>query len=223
MNWEDSKACTALKRDFLRAWFRDEQRFFLTGGSALGMFYLHHRNSYDLDLFTGDDVDGKEMENLVLRVAGAIGAHCVAVRTAPDFRRFKLSRGEEREIIDIVVDRAPQLDVAKARFDTIRVDTLREITANKLTALLSRAELKDVVDLYFIEKAGCDLLASIPDARAKDAGWDSAMVALLLDGLRGPHRPAWMIRELDPSDLDAFIQKLRLEMSRLALPPEDRA
>jgi hypothetical protein len=52
MNWDESKACTPIKRDFLRAWFEVDQRFFLTGGSALGLFYLHHRISYDLDLFT---------------------------------------------------------------------------------------------------------------------------------------------------------------------------
>ena len=74
MNWEDSKACTPLKRDFLRAWFSQERRFFLTGGSALGLFYLDHRRSYDLDLFTSEEVDGKEVQNLVNRVATQIGA-----------------------------------------------------------------------------------------------------------------------------------------------------
>ena len=69
MNWEDSKACTPLKRNFLRAWFSQEQRFFLTGGSALGLFYLDHRRSYDLDLFTSEEVAGKEVQSLVNRVA----------------------------------------------------------------------------------------------------------------------------------------------------------
>lgn len=59
MNWEDSKACTPLKRDFLRAWFAEEQRFFLTGGSALALFYLDHRRSDDLDLFASEVVDGR--------------------------------------------------------------------------------------------------------------------------------------------------------------------
>lgn len=218
MNWEDSKACTPLKRDFLRAWFAHEQRFFLTGGSALGLFYLDHRRSYDLDLFSSEAVDGKEVQNLVFRVAGEIGADCVAVRTAPDFHRFKLTRGEEREIIDAVVDRAPQLDVEKASFDGIRVDTLREIIANKLNTLLSRTELKDVVDLYFLEKSGHDLLASVPDAQSKDGGWEPAVVAMLLDELRVHEMPTWMIQQLSPSDLEAFLQKLRLAFSRLALP-----
>jgi hypothetical protein len=126
MNWEDSKACTPLKRDFLRAWFSQEQRFFLTGGSALGLFYLDHRRSYDLDLFTSEEVAGKEVQSLVNRVATQIGAECAALRTSPDFHRFRLVRGEEREIIDVVVDRAPQLDVEKASFGGIRVDTISQ-------------------------------------------------------------------------------------------------
>jgi len=51
VKWEESSACTPLKRDFLRAWFTEDQRFFLAGGSALGLFHLHHRLSFDLDLF----------------------------------------------------------------------------------------------------------------------------------------------------------------------------
>ncbi len=220
MNWEDSKACTPLKRDFLRAWFAQEQRFFLTGGSALGLFYLDHRRSYDLDLFTSAEVEGKEVQNLVQRIATEIGAEWAALRTALDFNRFRLTRGEEREIVDVVVDRAPQLDVEKVSFDGIRVDTLREMIANKLTTLLSRTELKDVVDLYFLEQAGHDLLAAIPDAQAKDGGWEPAVVAMLLDGLRVDELPVWMIRELIPTDLEAFINRLRLAIAGLALPKE---
>ena len=52
MSWESSKALTPLKRAFLDAFFAENRSFFLTGGSALGIFYLDHRRSYDLDLFT---------------------------------------------------------------------------------------------------------------------------------------------------------------------------
>lgn len=218
MNWEDSNACTPLKRNFLLAWFAQEQRFFLTGGSALGLFYLDHRRSYDLDLFTSDEVEGKEVQNLVQRTAAQIGADCAALRTAPDFHRFRLTRGEERELVDVVVDRAPQLDTQKARFGSIRVDTLREIIANKLTTLLSRTELKDVVDLYFLEQAGHDLLAAIPDAQNKDGGWEPAVVSMLLAGLRVTELPGWMIKELSLSDLETFLNRLRLAIANLALP-----
>jgi hypothetical protein len=45
-----------------------------------------------------------------------------------------------------------------------RSDSSTSTIANKLTTLLSRTELKDVVDLYFLEQAGHDILAAIPDA-----------------------------------------------------------
>lgn len=141
-------------------------------------------------------------------------------RSAPDFHRFRLVRGGEREIVDVVVDRVPQLDVEKANFDGIRVDTLREIIANKLTTLVSRTEIKDVVDLYFLEQAGHDLLAAVPDAQAKDGGWEPAVVAMLLDGLHVKELPVWMIRELSVTELLAFLTRLRLAIASLALPKE---
>ena len=72
MSWEESKACTPLKRDFLRAWFALETRYFLTGGSALGLFYLDHRRSCDLDLFTTDEVEPADLEVFVNRLRLAI-------------------------------------------------------------------------------------------------------------------------------------------------------
>ncbi len=63
MNWENSKALTKLKKDFLKEFFSIEKRFFLTGGSALGIFYLDHRFSYDLDFFTCEkNINWKEIE-----------------------------------------------------------------------------------------------------------------------------------------------------------------
>lgn len=222
MNWAESKASTPLKRDFLRAWFAQEQRFFLTGGSALGLFYLDHRRSYDLDLFSSEVVEAKEVQNLAQLVADKIGAECTALRSAPDFHRFRITRGEEREIVDVVVDRAPQLDPQKPTIDGIRVDTLREILANKLTTILSRTEIKDVIDLYFLEKAGHDLLAAIPDARAKDGGWEPAVVSMLLDGLRITELPAWLIQSLTLEEVRAFIERLRLAIAARALPESER-
>jgi hypothetical protein len=163
-------------------------------------------------------VEPLEVQNLIHRVAGGIDAHYEAVRTAPGFQRFRLTRHGESELVDVVIDRAPQLDPVKADIEGIRVDTPREIIANKLATLLSRAENKDLVDLYFLEQAGHDLLAAIPDAKAKDGGWEPAMVSMLLDTLDDAPLPAFMIRNLDANDLKAFTSRLRLAIADLALP-----
>jgi predicted nucleotidyltransferase component of viral defense system len=53
---ETPNVLTPLQRDFLSAFFARSiaEPFFLTGGTALAAFYLHHRYSEDLDLFTLD-------------------------------------------------------------------------------------------------------------------------------------------------------------------------
>ena len=39
-----------------------EEQFFLTGGTALSVFYLHHRRSNDLDFFTLKQTDLSEID-----------------------------------------------------------------------------------------------------------------------------------------------------------------
>ena len=46
-----SNSLTPLQRELLHAFFERTQSFFLTGGGALIEFYLHHRDTKDLDLF----------------------------------------------------------------------------------------------------------------------------------------------------------------------------
>ncbi len=45
---------TPLQRALLVSFFEHERRFYLTGGAALAGFYLRHRRTTDLDLFTFD-------------------------------------------------------------------------------------------------------------------------------------------------------------------------
>lgn len=218
MNWENSRAATPLKRDFLRAWFAEENRFFLTGGSALGMFYLDHRRSYDLDLFTTEEVDGLELRNRMQRLSAAIGAACRSLQTTPDFHRFELRRDDDREIVDFVIDRIPQLMSEKPVHDGIRIDPVEEILANKWAALLGRSDPKDLIDLYFLEKAGYDLLPHFDRAREKDAGLDSAILSHLLSTVRIETMPDYLIESLEAADLQAFVERIRRELAAKAHP-----
>ena len=144
---------SALQRDFLAAFFRREDRFFLTGGAALVGFYLGHRETHDLDLFTLEDVitDGL---SAVAEVARELGGTLEAIQTSPDFRRVLLRRGAEAIIIDLAREYVTQVVVNKPLVNGIRVDAPQEILANKLCALLSRSEIRDLVDVRALELAG---------------------------------------------------------------------
>lgn len=218
MTWENSNAVTPLKRDFLKAFFAREARFFLTGGSALGLFYLDHRFSYDVDLFSPDRPDWLEIDGTMRQCTKDISAMLELRRDAPTFRRYQLLRDEEREVVDLVLDIDPQLDPEKLWIDRIRVDTLREIMVNKITTLIGRCEIKDLVDLYFLEQEGYRVEDYFKDASRKDGGLDAGMISLLLNSLEITEAPDYLIKPLSVEALRSFADDLKRRMALLAYP-----
>lgn len=179
-SWLPDSRLSRLQADLLTAFFQQESRFFLTGGGALVGFYLGHRETEDLDLFCSD---GAALEGGVraLELAAAeCGATLSMKQRYPELRRLLAERGEERCLVDLVIDRAPAIEPDKATVGLIRVDTLREIAANKICALVGRAEIKDLVDLKALLMAGADLEQATVDAETKDGGADPATLAWLL-------------------------------------------
>ena len=83
-------------------------------------------------------------------------------------------------MVDLVVDRVAQLVEDKPEVGGIRVDPPTEIMANKLCTLLSRAELRDMVDVRALERAGFSVEAHLPLATRKDAGMTAGQLAWVL-------------------------------------------
>lgn len=214
-----SSRLTALQRDLLGAFFSRTQRFFLTGGGALAAFYLHHRDTKDLDLFAPADVELTEGVSALLRAASAIGATAAAIQESVDFKRFSVARGAELTLVDLAIDRAPQLASEKTSFGTVRVDSAGEIAANKLCALLDRSEPRDLFDLKRLLESGLRLEDVLAGARTKHAGADPATLAWLLAGAHvGP--AAAIPAGTDAAELEAFREELIARFTRMALPQE---
>jgi hypothetical protein len=91
-------------------------------------------------------------------------------------------KGTSSLVVDLVRDRAPQID-AKDELGTIRIDTRREIMANKLCALLSRCEIRDLVDVRALEQAGLRVEDHLPFASQKDAGLTVGQLAWVLSSM----------------------------------------
>jgi hypothetical protein len=218
VTWENSKAITPLKREFLKGFFVECRDFYLSGGSALGIFYLEHRLSYDLDLFTGEPINWVNLGNTVGGIARTIGAGLTSITAAPYFHRYVLQRGMEREILDFVVDQTHQIDSTKPEFDGIRVDTMREIGVNKICTLIGRCEMKDVIDLYFLSKRGFSIRDHFEEAKTKEGGLDPAMISLLLVKLREAPLPDYLLVSVDDPDFRTFIEASRLMLAELAFP-----
>jgi hypothetical protein len=221
VNWEHSKTATPLKRDFLRAFFAQTKDFFLTGGSALGMFYLEHRLSYDLDLFTMSDIDWFRTSQTLRAAAERTGASLESITATPHFHRYSLARGSDKEIIDLVMEKTPQVDVEKKIIDGIIVDTLREIGTNKMCTLLGRSEIKDIIDLYFLDAEGFHIWEHLEDVGKKEGGFDPGIVSFLLSEIKVHEIPDYCIKPLSIGELTGFIESLRTRFARLALPDSE--
>ncbi|MEZ4708281.1 MAG: nucleotidyl transferase AbiEii/AbiGii toxin family protein [Caldilineaceae bacterium] len=164
---------SALQLAFLEHFFATESGslFFLTGGTALSAFHLHHRLSVDLDLFTLDDLGLQATDALITQLADTLMCKISQARRTEHFRQYFLEppTGEPLKI-DLVREFGPQFG-EHIYIGNIIVDSLENIGANKLTAILGRTEPKDFIDLYFILRTGQytfdDLLAK---AEEKDLG-----------------------------------------------------
>ncbi|MSP62517.1 MAG: hypothetical protein EXR72_19735 [Myxococcales bacterium] len=206
---------TPLQSDLLAAFFAREQRFFLTGGGALAGFYFGHRTTEDLELFSAPGPDLADAARAAEEAAAPVGAVVEARSVYNDFRRYIAHRGDEECILDLMIDRAPMIDREKTAFGAVRVDTMREIAANKICTLLSRCEIKDLLDLRALLGTGIELEAAFADAEKKEKGAEPATLAWILDELRiGPE--AALPGDADPITLDAFRGDLIIHLRALA-------
>ncbi len=205
-----------LQRDLLDAFFKRETRFFLTGGAALAGFHLGHRTTQDLDLFTTEAVLDEGAAALAA-AARELGAEIEGLRTAPDFRRTLVRRGSEVVVIDLVYEPVPQVQPSKLLIGAIRVDPPEEIFANKLCALLARAEVRDLVDLRALEQAGCHLDEGLAAGARKDGGLTPSQLAWVLSQSVIPPSDD-LPGQVNASDLTAYLDDLVKRLVRLGHP-----
>jgi predicted nucleotidyltransferase component of viral defense system len=218
MGLSPEKILTALQWDFLSSFFEGGPPFVLTRGTALSAFYLQHRYSEDLDLFT---LDGDAFDRVPLYVADTaarLTASVASLQVAPLFRRYKISRGEKSVIVDFFKELAPQFSEQKNDFDGIWVDTLPDIATNKVCTLLGRAEIKDYIDVYFLARAGYALEDYIQAAQRKDAGVSKATLAFVLSQVKLSKVPDFMIAPVDVAAVQEYFQSLAAKLAVESFP-----
>jgi hypothetical protein len=214
------RGLTDLQQEILRRFFAARQDFFLTGGAALAGFHLHHRVTHDLDLFSVSASSLEDAERTLAEIAQQLGYALDPLRRSPSFLRLLLKGSEEGLVIDFVRDEAPQL-YEKVVFGTIIVDSAEEILANKLCTILSRAEIRDLVDVVTLAKAGFDPIAAVPAASKKDGGMSASQLAWVLSSFPIPLDES-LLHGVPRQELVAFRDDLIRRLTALAFPEESR-
>lgn len=152
----------------------------LFGAGALIGFYLGHRTTRDLDLAFRPRVELGEIPREVearLRRAGLDVEH---LQTAVSFVRFQVKDGAEAVELDLVADPTSPVEQPRELRPGMLVDTPRDLFAQKLCALLSRTELRDLEDVGALLDAGLDLPQGLTDAALRDGGFSPPTLAWLL-------------------------------------------
>jgi predicted nucleotidyltransferase component of viral defense system len=193
----------ALLREISKTRLKDT--FFLTGGTALAAFYLHHRLSQDLDFFTELPGEVRFVEEVIKKIAQILGAEIQINRSFRTYFECFLKKGEEIIKCDFGQDSPYRLKpiIYQKDYD-IYVDNILDIACNKLSALFDRHEDRDFVDIYFLDKEAIPFEEIHRRAREKHIGLDDYWLVRALNYVFEIETLPFMIKKVDIKTLQDF-------------------
>lgn len=123
--------------------------FYLTGGTALAEFYLHHRLSEDLDFFSEGEFDPQGISVVLKKIQAAAGITEVEYQQSFNRNLFFLHVGAEIIKTEFTYFPFSRLD-QKRKIGDLPVDSLIDIAVNKLFTIYQNPRSRDFIDLYMI-------------------------------------------------------------------------
>jgi len=139
-----------LQDKFLSWWLSLDLPFYLTGGTALGRFYLNHRFSEDLDFFINADTRYQHyIAELKNKITSRFTVSIQQSLFAEDFTRFFITEDDSFLKIELVND-VSYYSGNPAIYQFGIIDTPLNILSNKLTAIIGRDEPKDIFDIIHL-------------------------------------------------------------------------
>ncbi|RJR06705.1 hypothetical protein C4588_07470 [Candidatus Parcubacteria bacterium] len=181
-----------------------DDKIYLTGGTALSRFYFNHRLSEDLDFFTLTD-DLKLIAGDFIGRLTKKGFIIDIEKLEIYFARFFIR--EKNYILKIEFVREYNLFSSLIKTEKgIYINNLEDIGGNKITAFEDRAEIKDIIDLYFItEKIPLQRLFEIADLKRALVPYEN-LLTINTTGLSGK---GLIINDIDEEKLVDFLNKLK--------------
>jgi len=131
---------------FSKSHLRD--KFYWTGGTALSFFYLHHRQSKDLDFFNDKPFSYDQIISFAQNLKKQLKLKEIEEKKIFDRWEFFL-HDKEKLRMEFVFYEHPKIKPRK-KWQGIFIDSLEDIAANKVMAFFDRNDPKDLVDLYFL-------------------------------------------------------------------------
>jgi hypothetical protein len=186
----------------------EDTAFYLSGGTGASRGYLNHRFSDDLDLFVNDDNRFGLWAERLIQTLSCQPAWKVSVDQKEErFARLTVTRTNLSLKVEMINDVPAHVGQVSVHPVLGRLDTAKNILANKVTALLDREEPKDFADIWgFCCQMNLSLTEAITDAQSKAAGVFPADLARLLCSTTQADWEA--VRWIHPPEVKIFLAQL---------------
>ncbi len=126
------------------------KKFYLSGGTALAEFYLHHRLSEDLDFFTANELNLDELKKFINDVCKKLPVKKIEFQRGYGLITFFMTaKNNEKHKIDFGQYPFGPIEQLK-NFNGLRVESLFDIGVNKTHTIAFRPRLRDFIDLHVI-------------------------------------------------------------------------
>jgi predicted nucleotidyltransferase component of viral defense system len=141
-----------IQRKFLGLAVREPyilKNYYWTGGTVLAEFYLHHRESEDVDLFSENEVDVKNIAKFIGATAKELGAKDITSQRFLGLYSFTFHFPRNKLKVDFNYYPFPRINLGK-KWQGLAVDSLEDIATNKVHTLFMKPRARDFIDLYAI-------------------------------------------------------------------------
>lgn len=143
------------------------QNFYLSGGTALAAYYLHHRFSEDLDFFSEQEFDMLFLDIFFKKVRGDLGITAIDFQQSYNRNLFFLHFNSIVLKTEFTFFPFGRIEKGEKTYG-IEVDSLFDIAVNKLFTIYQRTTARDYIDLYcIIQKTGWQIADLVKQARIK--------------------------------------------------------
>lgn len=145
---------TNIQKQFLDQVQKDPylvKTFYLTGGTALSACYINHRLSEDIDLFSEASFDEAAVIAAMARIVTTLHVRSKLAKILGRLRYDLTFPTHQLLKVDFVFYDFAHIE-PKSYIGALSVDSIEDISVNKLLSISQRSASKDFVDLYFLLK-----------------------------------------------------------------------
>ena len=144
------------------------KNFYFTGGTPLAAFYLFHRLSEDIDLFSEEEIDILSIRTFIGAVRKKLKIKQIDYRQYYGLHTFQLYFSRTNILkVDFNYYPFPRIEKG-SKYNGLTVDSILDIAVNKVHTIAMKSRARDFIDIYFIiRKMGYDFNDLVKEAKVK--------------------------------------------------------